>query len=359
MRLQLIASALGPALAMLAVHAAPARAQTEFVSKLQVYADSDHTTVVSPLINAQADVGKDTNVSAGYVADVISSASIDIVSQASPTTIHDVRHQVSTALTHKFGSLTANAAYIYSTENDYSSHVVSMGVSKDLAEKDTTLALGYSLAMNDVGRHGDINFHESLTVNELTLAWTQMINPRTATQLSYGLGIASGYQASAYRFVPVMSGGNPMYWVPETDPDSRVRHALVFGVNRYLFQHSALQADYRYYRDTWGISSHTVRATYISDLSKRTQLRVRNRLYSQNGATFYKSEYDALQKYMALDRELSPLWSETIGAKLTRKFAGYAEAELKADLFYYSYSDFPLLPSRTGVNIGVGVGMTY
>ncbi len=354
MRLQLITGALA-----LVAAAGPARAQTEFVSKLQVYSDDDHTTVVSPLISAQADVSANTNVSAGYTADVISSASIDIVSQASPTTIHDVRHQVSTAVTQKLGTLTVNGAYIYSSENDYSSHVVSMGVSKDLAEKDTTLALTYSLALNEVGRHGDHNFHKPLTVHDVGLSWTQIINARTASQVSYSAGIASGFQASAYRFVPVMSGGDPMFWVPETDPDSRFRHALVFGINRFLFEHSALQADYRYYRDTWGISSHTVRATFISDLSPRTQLRLRNRIYSQGGATFYKSEYDQVEKYMATDRELSPLWSETVGAKLTRKFASYAEAEVKLDLFYYSYSDFPLLPSRTGINLGFGVAMTY
>src|SRR6185312_9621070 len=57
------------------------RADTGFVSKVQLYADSDHTTVISPLVQGTADVSPDTTVTLGYVADVVSSASVDIVSQ--------------------------------------------------------------------------------------------------------------------------------------------------------------------------------------------------------------------------------------------------------------------------------------
>jgi hypothetical protein len=37
----------------------------------------------------------------------------------------------------------------------------------------------------------------------------------------------------------------------------------------------------------------------------------------------------------------------------------HVEAELKADLFYYSYVDFAPLASRTGANLGLGVSLTY
>ena len=62
---------------------------------------------------------------------------------------------------------------------------------------------------------------------------------------------------------------------------------------------------------------------------------------------------------MAFDRELSPLWSETFGAKLSYLFTTHVEGELKLDLFYYSYSDFAPLTSRTGANTGIGLAMTY
>ena len=342
----------------------PARAwaQTAFTSKLQVYADDDHTTVVSPLVRAQADVTESTNISAGYVADVVTSASVDIVSQASKTTIHDVRHQVSFGATHAAGRLSLRGGYTFSRENDYLSNSFSTGLGWDLDEKNTTLALGGSLALNQVGRSGDRNFDRPLDNYGVNLSLTQVLSPTLIGQVAYELQYADGYQASPYRFVPVMSpstGDTPQMWVPETDPDARVRHAVVLGVNRHVGEGMALQLDYRFYLDTWAIRSHTLDLRFGVDLSRTVELRLRARTYTQGGASFYRARYDGLERYMTVDRELSPLWSETLGLKLSWKMSASVEGELKLDGFYYSYADFPLLPSRLGSNAGLGVQVVY
>ena len=67
---------------------------------------------------------------------------------------------------------------------------------------------------------------------------------------------------------------------------------------------------------------------------------MRERFYTQNAASFYQSTYTSAQEFMAFDRELSSLWSETLGAKLMHALTPHLEGELKADLFYYSYADF-------------------
>jgi hypothetical protein len=145
----------------------------------------------------------------------------------------------------------------------------------------------------------------------------------------------------------------------ETDPDSRWKHALVAGYNHAVGVDSAVQFDYRIYHDTWGILSHTIGARFITNLSKRLELRLRERFYTQDAASFYQNNYTAPQQYMAFDREMSPLWSETIGAKLSYRFTASFEGELKTDFFYYSYSDFAPLTSRIGTNTGIGVALTY
>lgn len=352
MRLQLIA------LALLAP--AAARADTSFASKVQVYSDSDHTTVISPVVEAQSDVTPTTTVSLGYLVDVVSSASVDIVSQASATTIHDTRHQVSTGLAQVFGALTVHGGYSFSRENDYLSHTLDAGVSRDFDDKNTTLGLGYGVSFNTVGRSGDANFARDLTVQHVSASWTQVLSTRLIAQLTYELGDAQGYQASPYRFVPVRSSPDamPELWVPETDPDSRIRHAIVIGANRAVGAGS-IQGDYRLYFDTWGITSSTFGARYFVKLGDRAELRLRERFYVQGAASFYRSSYSSTQAYMAFDRELSPLWSETFGGKLTYKLSAHVEGELKVDVFYYSYSDFLPLASRTGTNTGVGLDVTY
>src|SRR5205807_1191751 len=83
--------------------------------------------------HAQADVSPTTNLSAGYVADIVTSASIDIVTQASKSTIHDARHQGSFGLSQIISSVwTLRGAYLYSVENDYASHNFSAGIERRL-----------------------------------------------------------------------------------------------------------------------------------------------------------------------------------------------------------------------------------
>jgi hypothetical protein len=317
--------------------------------------------VVSPLVQASADVTPDTSVSLGYVADVVTSASVDIVSQASPTTIHDTRHQVSTSLGHTIGSLSLHGSYSFSRENDYLSHTIGGSIGQELFDKNTTLTVGYGASFNTVGRSNDLHFERSLDVHTGSVSLTQIVSPRLLAQLTYELGYANGFQASAYRFVPVRMSVDaaPDYWVPETDPDIRWRHAVVLGVNRAIGEASSIQGDYRIYRDTWGITSHTIGARYIVDITPGLELRLRNRFYTQTGASFYQESYPVATKYITYDRELSSLWSETVGMKLSYMLTAHVEAELKLDVFYYSYADFAPLLSRTGANTGVGLALTY
>jgi Protein of unknown function (DUF3570) len=203
-------------------------------------------------------------------------------------------------------------------------------------------------------------FARDLTVHAVSASWTQVISKRAITQVTYELGHADGFQASPYRFVPVRMSvdATPDYWVAETDPETRWRHALVLAAN-YAIGEGSIQGDYRLYRDTWGITSHTIGARYFVALSRNLELRLRHRFYVQNGASFYRASYAATSAYMTIDRELSPLWSETLGAKLAYAFSSHVEAEAKFDLFYFRYQDFPSLASRVGTNAGLGVTLTY
>lgn len=351
MRLQLIA---------LVASASAARADTGFASKIQVYTDNDHTQVISPVVEGHADVGADTSVSLGYLVDVVSSASVDIVTQASPREMHDTRHQVSLGATHVLDTFTFGGSYSFSKENDYLSHTLGASLQKELFDKNTTLALGYGISLNTVGRSGDLNFSRDLMVQHVSLTWTQLVSAKLATQIAYELGEESGFQSSPYRFVPVRASldAAPMQWLMETDPDTRDRNAIVFAANRSLGTGS-VQGDYRLYLDSWGITSHTFGARYFVHLTRAIELRLRERLYTQGAASFYRSLYTAPARYITYDRELSPLWSETLGAKLAIALSDHLEGEVKADLFYYSYADFPPLSSRTGANLGVGVSVVY
>ena len=346
----------------MAAIAAPARADTTFESKIQVYSDNDHTTVVSPLVQASADVTPDTSVTLGYVADIVTSASVDLVSQASPTTIHDTRHQVSTGLSHTLGSVKLHGNYSFSRENDYLSHTIAVGGEKELFDKNTTIGVGYAISLNTVGRADDLNFSRSLNVQTTSLSWTQIVTPRVLTQVTYELGDAAGFQSSPYRFVPVRAN---LTAAPSSCGSPRPI-LISGGVTRSCsasIERSARRARSR--RTTASITTPGAsRVTRSARATSRTsrpdlELRLRNRFYTQDAASFYLDNYTAPQRYMTYDRELSPLWSETVGAKLSYLVTPHVEVELKCDVFYFSYADFAPLKSRTGENIGTGLALTY
>ena len=346
------------ALSLVAAFASIGRADDEFVAKTQIYVDSDATTVVSPLVRIAKDAWTGSTLGASFIADVVSSASVDVVTNATKH-MSDFRKEGTASLTQKISDTTLSGAYIYSTENDYRSHNLHVGVAQDLLQKNTNLSLGYSLSLNDVGRSGDANFHRGLTVHTLDAAYTQNLDPRTIFQVSGTFQNNSGYQASPYRFVRIEAGNE--FKVPETDPNTRNRVAAVAALNRHLGKDTALQGDYRFYIDDWGVRSHTVQLRYLVNVGPVT-LRLRGRFYYQNGASFFESHYLQVQSFVTSDRELSDFWSVLGGGKIDWKIA-YASAalilEAKTDLFYFGYSNFAYLSSRTGANIEAGLTVQY
>jgi hypothetical protein len=364
------ASSIGPArlawplVALFIARPERARGEDTFVAKTQVYVDNDHTTVVSPLVAIQRDAWRGGTLGASYVADVVSSASIDVVSNAT-THMSDFRSEVTGSVSQRLRATTLSAGYIYSIEHDYESHNVNLGVSQDLFQRNTTLAVGYSLSLNSVGRTGDQAFHRSLDVNGLGASWTQVLSPATLAQLSYSFSYASGYQASPYRFVrietPDLAGVE--YKVPETDPHERFRHAVVLGLNRHLGSRVALQGDYRLYTDSWGVLSHTAQVRLFVTIQDLT-LRLRERFYYQRGADFFRSHYttDQPQTYVTADRELSTFLSNLAGLKAEYRLPWVHRAlsvEAKADVFYFDYINFALLSSRVGADLEAGLSVIY
>ena len=342
-----------------------ARADDSFQAKTQIYVDNDHTTVVSPLAAIARDAWKGGTLSASYVADVVSSASIDVISNATRE-MNDFRSEITAGLSQKLKMSTFSASYIYSVENDYQSHNAELGFSQDLWDHNSTLSLGFTTSVNSVGRSGDQTFHRQLFVAGVSLAWTQVFTKSLIGQLSGSFSYNNGYQASPYRFVRIESPdlSEIEFKVPETEPQLRFRYAIVAGLNKHLFTDTSLQGDYRIYFDNWGLVSHTIQLRYFV-VFKDVTLRLRERFYYQKGADFFRSHYTSDQPipvYVTADRELSTFWENLVGVKVSWRLPWVhraLELEAKTDFFYFGYVDFALLANRIGANIEFGLNVIY
>jgi hypothetical protein len=352
MRLQLIA--VGVASSLLASNARAQVAETEpgdgkVDATVGVYADDDETTVLTTLVTGDVRLPIPVAVSAHALVDVVSSASVDVVSAATARWDEN-RIELGARAAARIAETDATLAYTTSGENDWRSHALDVGVSRELARKNTTIALGYGYIHNRVGRAMDPTFAESLVVHGGQLSVTQVLGKRTLGTLAYTVQTASGYQASPYRFVTAEDGGAR----PETHPDERLRHAVSLRLLHAIGRATSVDAQYRIYVDDWGIASHTVTAAISRELSDTLELRVRGRGYYQGRASFYEESYAMPMRYMSADRELSTFWDAGGGVRLAWR-GDSLELSAKIDGIYYRFLDFARLAGRVAVVTTGGV----
>jgi hypothetical protein len=340
----------------------PALGQTrvDVRARAGVYRDSDHTSVTTLSTSAAVAVRPELRVQGGYLADIVSSASVDVVSAATPA-FSETRHEASAAATLLIDELTAGATYRYSVERDWQSHTIATRGLIKLASDNTELGLVLSLGLNRVGRAHDEHFWRRLTSYGYAASVSQVLDPKTVLGLVYDGGYLTGFQSSPYRYVAASDGRVTLL---EHHPSTRLRHALGAELLRHLFERTSARIHYRLYLDAWGVVAHTGELRLTRDLGSALSVSVRERLYAQRGAWFYDRSYAAPKRYMTRDRELSTFWDSFSGAALELELVrpGPFEtlvADLAGDLFYYRFGDFEGLERRTGVYASAGLGGSF
>jgi hypothetical protein len=292
-----------------------------------VRGDTDSTTVVSPKAELTAGIVDDaTTVTAGYAADIWTSASIDIRTAATQP-VSEQRDELTAGIAREMSDVTLRGGYRFSTENDYDSHGGVLAVIQRLAEGAATIETGLSAAFDTVGRSGDERFSRGLSTVGFRLAYTQVLDPNTVLQGAYELMRRDGYQASPYRFVGLggdgFCRGTAQLCVAESHPSIRWRNAWVARLRRALGDHWSTGLDYRFYIDDWGVASHTATAQAVWLPDEDTTVIARYRFYWQNEADFYQPTYalaDARLRYVTRDRELSPMSTHRLVLAYERTF---------------------------------------
>ncbi len=322
---------------------------------LSVYSESMDTSVVSASATAGARVPGDVEVDASWSADVISSASVDVITAAT-NAIDDLRNQVGLTASREdvAPDLDLDAGYAYSFERDSYSHIAHAGARQGFFESNLVAALDYGLSYNRMGiRDEDSSKWRPLWVHTLDVGVTYLLNPETQVELIYSGGFSHGYHANRYRRVPITFRQDlrATEWVEETAPDQRLRNAFTVRAARALGDRWIVSADYRFYFDTWGVTGHTVTLGTSVDLAGGLSLELRARGSQQSGASFYDDIYTTTTEYRTRDRRLSPHLSGLAGAALTWNFGRYVDwdtLELRAsvDGLVYSFDEF-MVPELT------------
>lgn len=311
--------------------------------------DGGGVEVDGPSILVRKSFSGNVSLNANYYIDSISSASVDVVSMASPYT--EERTETSLALDYLHNKTLMSLALTSSDESDYQAETGSFSISHDMFGDLTTVSLGYAVGNDDISRNGDREFGESLKRQNYRFGVSQILTKESILDIDWETITDEGYLNNpyrSYRFLDPLSE-NGYGFQPERYPNTRTSNALALRLKYYLPYRAVLSGEYRYFNDTWGISANNVEFAYTHPLEKDWVVDVRYRYYTQNAADFYSDLFSRVneQNFLARDKELSTFQSHTLGFTVSYdfhperwQFIDNGSLNFSLDLIRFEYDDF-------------------
>jgi hypothetical protein len=255
---------------------------------------------------------------------------VQIMSAASR---QETRRQLDFKASYFFDTVTLELAGGQSDEPDLISNFYHVGTLWDLNQKMTTLNLGLGLVADEISPTTRL-IREHKTDLGVQLGVTQILDKGSLVQIGIGFNNGSGFLSNPYKKVFIQDFG-VIY-------DERPNHHRQWSLNgKYLrhfdFSDAALQLDYRFFGDDWGILSHTLEAAWRQPVGSGWLLTPRIRYYSQGKADFFQPYFLSPNPsgYYSSDFRLSGYGSISIGVNLEKKW--FERLSLNVGFEYYQH----------------------
>ena len=255
-------------------------------------------------------IGKSTSLVANHYTDMVSSASIDVITTASPYS--EERTQWSLGMDYLRGNTTMRVSYTNSEESDFLAKTYAFSVSQDMFGDMTTLTLSYGKGDDTVGRSDDPSFERENDRQHYGISLTQILTRDLITTLNFETITDEGHLNNPYRSVRYQDSGTALgySYEPELYPATRTSTAVGLSAKYYMPYRAALQAQYRFFTDTWDIEAHTASLSYTHPWGDFV-FTGKARWHDQTGAHFFRDIFPRAQatNFRGRDKELSPLTS--------------------------------------------------
>ncbi|HEY5622723.1 MAG TPA: DUF3570 domain-containing protein, partial [Gammaproteobacteria bacterium] len=207
--------------------------------------DGGGVTIQGPSMLVRKKFAENFSASANYYVDSVSSASIDVVTTASPYT--EERTQFTVGMDYLHDRWILNFGLSNSEENDFTANTFSIGISQDFFGDLTTLSLGYSLGNDEVGRRGDSNFSDTIQRQNYRVGVSQIVTRNLLLGLSIETITDEGYLNNPYRTVRYADPGSAIgySYEPEIYPRTRSSDAAALRMRYHLPYRAAIHGEYR------------------------------------------------------------------------------------------------------------------
>ncbi len=310
--------------------------------------EGNDVTITGPSMLVRKSFATNFSASANYYVDRVSSASIDVVTTASPYT--EERTQYSLGLDYLHDRWIYSFGLTKSEENDYTANTFSIGVSQDIFGDLTTISLGYSLGNDEVRRRGDLLFSDEVKRQQYRLGLSQILTRNLLLGLSYETITDEGFLNNPYRSVRYVDPSSAVGYSYESEiyPNTRTSDAASIRMRYYLPYRAAIHGEYRGYEDTWDISASSFELGYTHPLEGGWILEGKVRGYSQTNADFYSDLFPFVQaqNFLARDKELSTFSSTTLHFGFSYdfltnwRFVDRGAVSFSYDFISFDYEDF-------------------
>ncbi len=320
--------------------------------------DGGGVTIDGPSVLVRRQIGASTSVVANYYVDMVSSASIDVITTASPYT--EERTQWSLGMDYLRGNTTMSVGYTSSVESDFDAKTYSFSVKQDMFGDLTTLTLSYGLGDDIVSSTSDTTFERENDRQYYSVGLTQILTRNLISSLNFQVMTDEGYLNNPYRSVRYADPGSALgySYEPELYPNTRTSSAVGLRAKYYLPYRAAIEGEYRYYTDTWDIDGGTMSIAYTHPWGPWT-FSAKFRYHDQTGAHFFSDLFPRAQatNFRGRDKELSALTSTTLKLAASYEFIGGAQgwrflkkASVSAsiDILNVDYHEFKDLSTGAG-----------
>jgi len=329
-------AALMKAAVALPILAVPAKAGAAEVSEvgftLLGYKEKGLMKVTEPIVWAKGTVAQVWDVQASGLLDIVSGASPEGISNLggkpvqtiTGASVADHRKQADVKVTRHLGDLAVGVSGAWSTEEDYFSRAFGVNATYDLDQKNTTLAAGVARSGDIVGSSDDPSLHEARVTREYLVGITQVLSRAAVVQSTLTHSRGRGWYNDPYRYTLTAYPGlglAPVFFRDKRPPNRDGWSWLTRYRRHFADAEGSLQADYRFYRDDWGIRSHTFEVGWQQSLGERFAVRPGLRYYTQSAARFYAPLVPVVQpEELSSDQRMAAFGGISPSLKLIARF---------------------------------------
>lgn len=311
-------------------------------------------TIEGPSFLVRKKFAERVSFSANWYEDMVSSASIDVMTTASP--YKEKRKQYSLGVDYVRGKTIYSLNYINSKENDYLANTGSISISQDMFGDLTTVTLGYQRGWNVVGKRGDPTFAPRMDSRDYSIGLSQIITKNLLLGASYESITDEGFLNNPYRSVRYVdpTSGTGFSFEAERYPRTHTSNAAAVRARYHLPWRAAVYGEYRFYTDTWKVHSHTAQVGYTFPYGDAWMFDASLRYYTQTQAEFYSDLFPRqnFANFLARDKELSAFDSESVGLAASYQFLKKdwwflqkGTVNFHYDLMRFNYKNFRNIPA--------------